>query len=251
MQTNYNYCWQAFPNIYTPRVPGTDQGPTAAGHGQQQAASSMSRALSQQFWSNGRRSSVGQDTDKTCDFHLKVLNPANKKDYKMFTLRNVSVDEIESPEKLKKVIIDQCGESIAKQMDIGYFKQSKKIWLNNRLDMSDLLDLVRNKGENITLWCMETIDSSRKRNHSDTNDTEDTHMEKGAKKPKKLSKMEERKLEAEKYEHLLREKHNDKYTPFQYKLWAEMYVGKGHLSLDEPPSAGVISSSVKIPFYGK
>ena len=28
-------------------------------------------------------------------------------------------------------------------------------------------------------------------------------------------------------------------TPFQYKLWAEMYVGGGHLSLEELPSAAM------------
>ena len=94
---------------------------------------------------------------------LKVLNPTNKKEYKMFTLRNVPVDETHSPEKLKKLITDQCGEAVAKQMDVGYFnKHSKKMWLNNRLDVNDLWDLVY-KGENITLWCTETADNSRKR----------------------------------------------------------------------------------------
>ena len=45
----------------------------------------------------------------------------------MFTLRSVPMDETDSPEKLKKVIIDQCCDSfVAKRMDIGYFKQSKK-----------------------------------------------------------------------------------------------------------------------------
>ena len=70
------------------------------------------------------------------------------------------MDETDSPENLKKVIIDQCCDSfVAKRMDIGYFKQSKKFWLNNRLDMNDLWDLIHN-GENITLWCIEMIEQT-------------------------------------------------------------------------------------------
>ncbi len=96
-------------------------------------------------------------------------------------------------------------------MDMGYFnKHSKKMWLNNRLDMSDLWDLVH-KGENITLWCAI---SSRKRIQHDvgTNDTEDISSEKSTKKPKKLSKMEEKKIESDKYEQVLSEKHGKTYT---------------------------------------
>ena len=121
------------------------------------------------------------------DIQLKVLNPTNKKEFKMFTLRNIALDETDSPEKLKKIIIDQCGGSVAEQMDMGYFnKHSKKMWLNNRLDMSDLWDLVH-KGDNITLWCAM---SSRKRIQHDvgTNDTEDISSEKSTKKPKKAIK---------------------------------------------------------------
>ena len=164
----------------------------------------------------------------------------------MFTLRNVPVDETDSPEKLKKLITDQCGEAVAKQMDVGYFnKHSKKMWLNNRLDVNDLWDLVY-KEENITLWCTETADNSRKRIQQDinTNETEDSCVEKATKK-QKLSKIEERKLEAEKYEQILSEKHGNTYTQFQYKLWAEMYVGKVHPSLEEPPNAAMFRHDSK------
>ena len=40
-------------------------------------------------------------------------------------------------------------------MEVGYFKQCKKLWLNRlRLDMNDMWDLI-NQNENITLWCIE------------------------------------------------------------------------------------------------
>ncbi len=51
--------------------------------------------------------------------------------------------------------------------------------------------------------------------------------------------MEEKKIESDKYEQVLSEKHGKTYTHFQYKLWAEMYVGKVHPSLEEPPNAAM------------
>ena len=121
----------------------------------------------------------------THDIHLKLLNPANKQDYKMFVLRKVSMDEMDSPAKLKDLIIDQCGDAITKQdLEIGYFRRSKKFWLNNRLDINDFWELIL-KGESITLWCVEATELTRKRSHTDA--SEDEHIE----RPKKLSKMEE------------------------------------------------------------
>ena len=175
----------------------------------------------------------------THDIHLKLLNPANKQDYKMFVLRKVSMDEMDSPAKLKDLIIDQCGDAITKQdLEIGYFRRSKKFWLNNRLDINDFWELIL-KGESITLWCVEATELTRKRSHTDA--SEDEHIE----RPKKLSKMEERKNEADKVEKNLSEKHGDKFSPFQYKLWAEMYVGKTHPSLEEPPAAAMFKRDTK------
>ena len=38
---------------------------------------------------------------------------------------------------------------------------------------------------------------------------------------------------------MLVELHTDKWTSFQYKLWAEMLVCGTHTSVDEPPSASM------------
>ena len=230
---SYNYYWQQVcPSIYTPTVPRASV-PEQSGHG------GLNDVSLQQFGHThppgndligGAEAPTSAQSANACklapDIHLKVFNPTNKKEYKMFTLRSVPMDETDSPEKLKKVIIDQCCDSfVAKRMDIGYFKQSKKFWLNNRLDMNDLWDLIHN-GENITLWCIEMIEQTRKRTQLDASEAENYHADKDTKKAKKLSKMEEKKIEAEKYEQILSEKHGDKFTSFQYKLWAEMYVGK-------------------------
>ena len=71
------------------------------------------------------------------------------------------MDEMDSPDKLKDLIIDQCGDTVTKcNLEIGYFRRSKKFWLNNRLDMNDFWELIL-KGESITLWCVETTEHSR------------------------------------------------------------------------------------------
>ena len=48
------------------------------------------------------------------DIHLKLLNPANKQDYKMFVLRKVCMDEMDSPDKLKDLIINRFGGAVTK-----------------------------------------------------------------------------------------------------------------------------------------
>ena len=64
---------------------------------------------------------------------------------------------------------------VAKRMDIGYFK----FWLNNRLGVNDLWELIHN-GENITLWCIE---QTRKRTQLDVSEAEDCRADKDTKKP--------------------------------------------------------------------
>ena len=40
------------------------------------------------------------------DFYLKVINPANKKEYKLYTMRNLSAD-VDSPDKLKNALSEE------------------------------------------------------------------------------------------------------------------------------------------------
>ena len=99
------------------------------------------------------------------------------------------------------------------------------------------------KGDHVTLWCVETVDKSRKRGMLD-GETEEESCEQVVKKSKELR---ERKLDAEKYEESLTKKHGDGYTPFQIKLWAEMCAAKTHLSLEEPPQAAMFKRENKHP----
>ena len=143
---------------------------------------------------------------------------------------------MDTPAKLKQAIIDQCGKNVAPE-EIGYFNQSTKRWIHNRLDMNDVWDMVES-GTKVTLWCNDSIavnkSSHGKRAHLDAENDSN-------RKKQKLSSMDEKKALAEEHEQQLREKHGDKYTRFQYKLWAEMLTSGVHTDLDEPPAASMFS----------
>ena len=44
------------------------------------------------------------------NFHIKVLNPSNKRDSKMHTLRNILQEDLDPPSKIKDMIFAQCGK---------------------------------------------------------------------------------------------------------------------------------------------
>jgi len=62
------------------------------------------------------------------DFYLKIFNPASKKEFQLYTMRNLSLD-IDSPDKLKNAISEQYGDLLppVDKMDIGYFHQGKNV----------------------------------------------------------------------------------------------------------------------------
>ena len=61
---------------------------------------------------------------------LKVLNPQNKKDYTMFTLRDLTEEDLSSPNSIKEAIFVQVGEDIvSRKLDfqVGFTKKSQNV----------------------------------------------------------------------------------------------------------------------------
>ena len=56
---------------------------------------------------------------------LKVINPTNKKDWQDYTLRGVSKETMDTPDKMWQTIVDQCGADVVPE-EIGYFEQATK-----------------------------------------------------------------------------------------------------------------------------
>lgn len=168
---------------------------------------------------------------------LRVINPNNKKDWQDYTLRGIKRDTMDSPAKMRQIITDQCGEGVAPE-EIGYFEQSNKHWIHNRLDLHDVWSKIEG-GAKITLWCMCNEPGISKARSTKRSSTEEEN-----KTEKKQKLCSSREL-AEEYEKELTEKHGSKYTRFQYKLWAEMLASGVHEAKDEPPAASMFTRGTK------
>ena len=186
-----------------------------------------------------------QSTPTQTNFHIKVLNPSNKRDGKTHTLRNILQEDLDSPNKIKNVIFSQCGEEVVplpQDMEIGYFHGSSKFWINNRLDVSDAWKLV-SEGEKVTLWCTG-VDRSCSKKRALNEESQAGHSSESTKK-QKMSKQEERRATTEEYLAKLKDKHADKFTQFQFKLWAEMLTSGVHTDIDVPPAASMFGRESK------
>ena len=83
-----------------------------------------------------------QTSEKSSDLHLGVLSPHNKKEYKTVNVRGLRKDHVDTPAKLKAAISNQCDGLNPEKMEIGYFLNSRKLWINNRLDISDVWNMI-------------------------------------------------------------------------------------------------------------
>ena len=54
--------------------------------------------------------SVSQPTPQSAtNFYLKIFNPANKKEFQLYTMRNLSLD-VDNPDKLRQALSEQYGD---------------------------------------------------------------------------------------------------------------------------------------------
>ena len=86
---------------------------------------------------------------------VKVFSPANKKEFKMYTLRNVHATDFNDPTTLKMEVFSQLGDEVVcgtLDFDIGYLVRNEKKWIHNAEDARDALGSAKNEGK-LTLWC--------------------------------------------------------------------------------------------------
>ena len=173
---------------------------------------------------------------------LKVLNPTNKKQFTMFTLRNLTAEDINSPVSVKEAIFGQVGERVvSRKLDfpVGFYHKSAKLWLNNEQDVQDAFATLKQSGK-LTFWCMG-LGKKRDRSGYDSDQGSDSELEdSGEQRPAKTKKRkvttsEEKVSRVNEIKSQLRQKHGSRYSNVQYALWAEMMVGGTHESTDEPP----------------
>jgi hypothetical protein len=156
-------------------------------------------------------------------------------------LRDIAEESVSSPLDLKKEIWKQFGsEVVSSDLDfpIGYMNGNSKMSIISAADVNDVWGSIKKK-ENLSLWCDRVRARSKRKadnseSNSDSDDSSDVDTvyknkkrKKRKKKKQKLSAMEERNERIENISSL-REKHGDKFTLIQYRMWSELIDNGKH-----------------------
>jgi hypothetical protein len=182
-----------------------------------------------------------RDDDSTYTVSVKVLSPSNKKDFKMYTLRNVELSVMKRPDYIKNEILEQIGGHVVPEsleFDLGYYKGKEKKWINNQDDCCDAVDVLKSQNK-LTLWCTGVIEKEKRKrdrsgSESDDNATNVTRNPKRSKQ-KHTSAIKAKEAERDSIVSELRERHGTTYSAVQYRLWAEMKMGRTWDSLEKQP----------------
>ena len=165
----------------------------------------------------------------------------NKKDSaKTFTLRNLDLSAIKSCVDLKAVIKRRLSSDITgEEYDVGYVQGSNVVRVRTAEDLDELWALLRKPQSNVAIWCDGL---SREADLCVT--TTATATTGGRKRKKQTDTMSSEitsKKHVDTHERVqalvdqLKEKHDTKYTPMQYRIWGELIIGGQHVSMDEAP----------------
>ena len=133
---------------------------------------------------------------------------------KNYVLKNVVVGNILNSSLFKQYLgeefVDKVGES-PEELEIGYFKGNKRIWMHTSHEYSDVLEKLCS-GCKLTLWCEYGRTRSKVPNKraADVDDSDDECAR--ASKSVKRHKMDEKKKRVQDIFEELKSQHKDKYT---------------------------------------
>ena len=155
---------------------------------------------------------------------------------KTFVLRCINASTVTTCSHLKALIRKQVGGEINKNdFDVGYLQGNNAVIMRNEEDIREVLCSLQ-KGSNTVIWCdglvTEQSKTSRKRQSLDS-DSDDEE------RPTKKTKKEENDSAVRKCIEDLNAAHKEKYTPMQYRIWAEMKSGGLHDSMTTPPATSM------------
>lgn len=145
----------------------------------------------------------------------------------IYVLRDVSEGAVSTPQKLVEQLQKQFGSLVpsTRQFPVGYMKGSSKVTIRTAADVADIWAYVK-KGDQISLWCQGVrspkVSSVNVEGSDSESDDEGWSKKKIRTKKRKLSALDEKNNRIEDVVSTLQEKHGDRYTTIQYRLWAEM-----------------------------
>ena len=156
---------------------------------------------------------------------------------KTFVLRSINASIVTTCSHLKALIRKQVGEEIIKgDFDVGYLQGNNVITMRNKEDIQELWYNLQ-RGSNIVIWCDGLLVQQSKTTHKRPSLDSDSDDE--AQPSTKKTKKEEKDSAVKKCIADLNAAHKEKYTPMQYRIWAEMKSGGLHDSMTTPPATSM------------
>lgn len=121
---------------------------------------------------------------------------------------------------------------------LGNKKTNAKRWIEDQDDLEALYQAFTS-GDEITLWCdaRHLPEEQKKQKKRKGEESDDTPVKKRASKEEQVDKIIL----------LLRDKHQDRFSGPQLRLWARMNVNRQHESLDTPPNIPIFTGSTPNP----
>ena len=180
-----------------------------------------------------------RDNYSTYTVSVKVLN---KKDFKMYTLRNVELNVMKRPDDIKNEILEQIGGQVVSEsleFDLGYYTGKEKKWINNQDDACDALDILKSQNK-LTLWCTGVLEKEKRKRDRSGSESDDNATDTDTRNPKRSKQKHTSAIKAKEAERdsivsELRECNGTTYSAVQYRLWAEMKMGHTWDSLEKHP----------------
>lgn len=172
---------------------------------------------------------------------LKCVSKEGKKNFKMFSLRNIDPNIVTSTDALKALIKAQFASDLEKQFDVGYEHSNDVVNIRSPDDLREVWTSASN-GVKIVLWCdgLKRASATQNKRSVDTENSDDEDDVTQSVKPKKKKKKDTDEVNkaVQSIVDELKELHPDSgYTPMQFRIWAEMYNGGVHPCLQEPPTS--------------
>lgn len=144
-------------------------------------------------------------------------------------------------EELKDQLTTSFGDKLESLSDLecGYMEKNSKRWLESDRDV-EAMYITFKPGDEITLWCDGTRPEANKATQEGKKRKTDSTEEPPSKRKAKEDTVDE-------LTKTLQEKHGEKWSMPQYRLWARMKHNGQHSSLESPPSIPIFSGASSKP----
>ena len=171
----------------------------------------------------------------TFRYIMRIINPKRKSDIMTRTWHNVH-ERFASPDVLRQAIVTTFAEQVPESdnFSVGYYEKpgNSKRWIATKDDLDAMYRVYGN--DTINLWCEGRADVEHPKKRDNSDDRREQPANKRLRKEKDVDDIFE----------ILHDKHSEKYSDPQLRLWARMYLNGIHNDLDTPPNVPAITGRV-------